>query len=91
MTEQQENIERVKINIAPHVLAFVNARIGKEFRIVDLYQYVASQTKGYTAPASADRILRALKKKGELDYEVISRSQSLYRAVEVNQQRELFR
>jgi hypothetical protein len=80
MNEQAENITRVRDSIAPHIIRFINERSGQEFRGADLQQYVAAHVNGFVAPGSPDRILRDLRKRGVVDYELVSRSQSLYRA-----------
>jgi len=80
MTEQTENIIRVRDSIAPHIIQFIREHNGKEFHGADLQQYVASHVNGFVAPGSPDRILRDLRKRGIVDYELVSRSQSLYRA-----------
>ena len=36
---------------------------------------------GETAPGSADRVLRDLRQRGSIDYEVVSRRSSLYRVL----------
>jgi hypothetical protein len=81
VSEQRENIERVNAAIREHVIRFIGAHIGEEFHIEELQRYVHDRVQGYVAPASPDRILRDLRQKGVLDYEVVSRSQSLYKAL----------
>ena len=82
MNEQRENIERVTDAIANHVTAFLNARLNQEFHVEDLRRYVYENVKGYVAPASPDRILRDLRQRKQVNYEVVSRSKSLYRALQ---------
>ena len=89
MTEQTENLTRVTDAIAQHVTAFVTTH--KEFSGESLRRYVFERVQGYIAPASPDRILRSLRQKGVIDYEVLSRSKSLYRSIPVETQRSLFR
>lgn len=89
-SEQQENIERVKTNIAPFVIAFVRSRADREFHLGELYKFVETQTGGACAPDSAGRIMRDLKQKHVIDYELVSRSQSLYRAKVREEQGVLF-
>lgn len=91
MNEQTENIQRVQSQIAGHVTTFINAHLGQEFRVEDLRTFVSKQTNGYIAPGSPDRILRALRQKKIISYVVVNRRQSLYRAVPVESQMELFR
>jgi len=86
MDEQQENIERVTARIGRVILEFCEFR--DTMYADDLRKYVA-QKVGKVAPGSPDRILRALRQQGKLDYEVISRSKSYYRIFH-KLQRELF-
>jgi DNA-binding PadR family transcriptional regulator len=90
MSEQTENLGRVRDSIAPHIIRFIRERAGREFHGADLQQYVASQVNGFIAPGSPDRILRDLRKRGVVDYELLSRSRSLYRAVPLGEQGSLF-
>lgn len=89
MSEQSENIERVSESIAPHIIRFLNDRCGNEFRGEDLRQYIYEHVDGFIAPGSPDRILRDLRQKGRVRYELISRSKSLY--LSLPGQGELFR
>lgn len=80
---QAENLNRVSGNIAPHILRFLKDRgVGAEFRMSSLHDYINTVTGGMVAPASADRILRDLRQKGQCNYKVINRRQSLYRIEE---------
>ena len=90
MTEQTENLGRVRDSIAPHIIRFIRERSGQEFRGCELQQYVAYHCSGFVAPGSPDRILRDLRKRGVVDYELLSRSRSLYRAVPLGEQGSLF-
>lgn len=76
---QRENIERVTDAIARHVTAFLNAH--QEFHVEDLRKYVYENVRGYVAPASPDRILRDLRQRKQVNYEVVSRRKSLYRVL----------
>ena len=78
---QRENIERVTDAIARHVTTFLNARLNQEFHVEDLRKYVYANVNGYVAPASPDRILRDLRQRKHVNYEVVSRSKSLYRVL----------
>lgn len=72
-------LEPVASRIGRSILEFFRAKVaGSTFRADELHQHVSSET-GLTAPASADRILRALRQKGALNYTCISRRYSLYR------------
>lgn len=81
MNEQTQQISRVNHAIASYVTAYLKLKEGKEFHATDLYTYVHDQVGGYIAPDSPARILRDLKKRGLVNYEVLSRSRSLYRAI----------
>jgi hypothetical protein len=72
---QQENLERVSSRIAWAIIRF--CRDHRRFHADELRSYVVAQT-GIAAPGSADRILRDLRQRGIIDYEVLSRRESLY-------------
>ncbi len=72
---QDVELARVRSKLAEPILAFCSGRT--EFFMTELYRYVSSQVE--CAPGSVDRILRALRKSGQIDYEVISRRKSHYR------------
>ena len=86
MTDQ--DLTRVTERIAGHVSAFLSSH--SEFHGPELHRYVEAQVGGYVAPGSPDRIMRMMRQKGLVNYELVSRSQSLYRALPVEIQRELF-
>lgn len=88
--EHSENITRVSQVIGQHVTAFLDAHLNQEFHVDDLRQYVSAQVGGYIAPASPDRILRDLRQKKKVNYEVVSRSKSLYKSLPVAGQMQLF-
>lgn len=73
--------------VTKYVVEFVerSLRENKEFTARDLRLYVSLQLKGElaSAPASADRIMRDQRKKGNINYELVSRRKSLYRALPV--------
>ena len=77
--EQRQQLARVSGRIAPYVAAFVNARIGQTFFISELTEYVRQQAG--CAPASPDRILRDLRQRKLVAYEIVSRSRSEYRGL----------
>jgi hypothetical protein len=65
------------------VLAFWRQRIDSEdptFTATQLRFYVQNNYTGKTSPSSADRILRMLRQKGQLDYTVENRGRSIYKA-----------
>lgn len=78
METHGENLERVSVRIAAAVKQF--CREHRRFHADDLRNYVTEAT-GINAPASADRVLRDLRQKGQLNYRLLSRSESLYEVV----------
>lgn len=81
--EQAAHLERVRTAIAPHVLAFCRERIGQAFHGRALSTYVEVMTG--CAPASPDRILRDLRRRGLLAYEVTDRGAATYLVTEVGE------
>lgn len=74
----REHLERVSAKVAGFVVAFFKtAGIGAEFHVDQLRRYVLQHYP--TAPDSAGRIMRDLRQRGYLDYEVLNRRDSLYR------------
>jgi transposase-like protein len=73
--EQQENLERVSSRIGKSIIEF--CRSHGRFHADDLRKWVIRET-GTAAPASADRILRDLRRRGVIGYRVVSRRESLY-------------
>ncbi len=76
--EQAEELQRVTIRIGKAILEFW-VRAG-DFYAFELQAYILHRC-GNVAPASADRVLRELRKQGRLNYVVLNRRKSLYRAV----------
>lgn len=76
--EQHENLDRVRGKIGRAVLSFCSGRVGRQFHADELRKYVETNAGRYVAPASADRILRDLRQRGWIDYEITSRAGSLY-------------
>lgn len=72
---QAEHLHRVGAKIGVVVLSF--CRTHETFHAAELRAYVVRETS--VAPASPDRILRALRQVGLLDYEVLDRRASFYR------------
>jgi hypothetical protein len=89
MNEQSEQLTRVNSAIAIFVEAFVSSHT--TWHVSDLQRYVFDRVDGYVAPASPDRILRDLRQKKVIDYEVVNRRKSLYRTIAMKGQGELFR
>jgi hypothetical protein len=69
------------------ILAFVRERLanatpeGAAFTADQLRNFVMNNVAGGVSPSSADRVLRTLRQAGRLDYVVLNRSKSLYKAV----------
>lgn len=85
---QQEELNRVKINIGELVEAFILHRwqTGQpRFYMRDLHDYILARTQ--IAPASPDRILRQLRQDGKFDYEVIDRQASCYQITAIGSSR----
>jgi len=80
MTEQTEQLDRVTSRIGRAILEFCGAN--PEFRAEELRHHVGL-TCGSSAPASADRILRDLRRRKLVNYEVVDRRASLYRVLPV--------
>ena len=81
----EEQLQRVALNLNETIVEFFTKRLAAQdqrFTANDLRHYVNAKNFG-TAPASADRIMRLLKKKGVIDYAVVNRGRSLYQAVPV--------
>ena len=80
-TEQEQQLERVSGNIAPHILEFRRIMTDSIWNATALHTFVRERRAG-TAPASADRVLRDLRKRGHLNYKIINRRKSLYQFCE---------
>jgi hypothetical protein len=76
-TDNAAQLERVGGRIAGAVLAFCRAYRGQTFHLEALMEFVR-EIAG-VAPDSPGRILRNLRQRGFIDYEVVSRPKSLYR------------
>lgn len=74
---QADHLERVSVRIGAAIVAFCKARVGKNFHADELRAWVALKC-GQAAPASADRVLRDLRKRKVIAYRVVSRRESLY-------------
>lgn len=84
--EQTAQLERVSSRIGKSVLAFCRAALrdayDASFTMQDLTEWVRRETG--VAPDSPGRILRDLRQRRLIDYEVTSRAQSLYRLIKVS-------
>lgn len=76
MSTRQELV-RVQDRIGDAVLAFQQQHPGGPWHMDALRRFV-ERSVGAVAPASPDRILRALRAAGRVNYRVVSRSKSLY-------------
>jgi hypothetical protein len=75
---QEKELRRVTGNIGQAIESFFGElQDGQEFHAGDLHMYVHERCGG--APASADRVMRSMRQLGQVSYEVVSRSNSLYR------------
>jgi len=79
---QKAEIARVRGVIEPVVLDFAREH-APDFFIGELQQYVLRRAR--VAPASPDRILRDLRSRGLINYQVINRRASRYRFLPVPQ------
>lgn len=89
--EQPEHLARVKHKIGILVLAFLDDRVRSgrpEFVISELHEWI--RERAAVAPASPDRILRALRAEGRCHYDVIDRRASRYRVVVPGEQKRLW-
>lgn len=83
--EQQAQLTRVTGAIGREILKFLRCRMANgftQFHADDLRGAVASAMS--TAPGSADRVLRDLRKSGLVSYTVVDRRASLYRILRVS-------
>ena len=79
-SEQQTQLRRVTGNIADLILAFFEGyQVGEMFHAEDLFKFVAARCD--VAPASVDRVMRDMRRRGWVNYEVVNRSASLYRKI----------
>lgn len=75
--------DRVRKAIRWAIVTFFSDRIASgrcDFHADELRQYVRKHAGDLVAPASPDRIMRDLRQGGEINYDLVSRSKSLYRA-----------
>lgn len=74
---QDEHLGRVKERIGAAILSFRGLTSDEQWHMDRLRQYVEAHV-GAVAPASPDRILRALRAERLVNYRVVSRRDSLY-------------
>lgn len=83
MPDNQEHLIRVSTKIATVILSFCGSRT--HFHMQELVEEIQSVDSAI-APDSASRILRDLKAKGLLNYEVLSRRDSHYKVLPKTQE-----
>ena len=78
---QPEHLERVTSRIGKTILAWFrlirSSRVGCTFHMDEMVGYVQSEI-GHVAPNSPARVMQDMRKKGQLNYRVVSRKESLY-------------
>lgn len=86
MTTQTAQLNRVASSASEAIQIFIADRLantdenGAAFTADQLRVYVNTHVEGGVSPSSADRVLRMLRQKGLVDYVVLNRGKSLYRA-----------
>ena len=83
--EQATELARVTGAIGRAILRFCRIKLQRgeaEFRADELRAFVAQAHHG--APASADRVLRQLRRTGQITYVVVNRRASLYRIIRMS-------
>lgn len=84
MTEQTQQLNRVAATTKDAILEFYNQRVSScddTFTADQLRFYVQNNVVGGVSPSSADRVLRLLRQQNKINYIVLNRGKSLYRAV----------
>lgn len=77
------HLTEVTSKIKQAILFFASRRA--VFRADELRRYVATRCDA-VAPASADRVLRDLRQRKQLNYVVVNRKKSLYRILPIKEQ-----
>lgn len=91
-TGPAEHLDRVASRIGEVIVAFWRERVKSEepqFHARELLERVVEEAGISCSPDSPSRILRLLKRAGRVNYELVSRADSLYRAVPVRAQLEM--
>jgi hypothetical protein len=86
-TVQTQQFNRVAATTKEAILDFINERLTSYngvFTSNQLRFYVSNNVVGGVSPSSADRVLRMLRQKNKINYIVLNRGKSLYRAVPVS-------
>jgi hypothetical protein len=69
------------------IKAFITIRLantdsnGAAFTADSLRDFVMNNVEGGVSPGSSDRVLRMLRQSGQINYQVLNRGKSLYKAV----------
>lgn len=74
-------LERVSERISEAIKDFCRRHVGQTFHADELRQHVRSCV-GEVAPDSAGRVLRDLRQRGAIAYQVVNRAKSLYRVAQ---------
>jgi hypothetical protein len=82
--ESKVERERVRTRIGGAIKQFGLSVFSRDVHADEIRHYVTTHV-GPVAPGSADRILRDLRQRGEIDYVLVSRRKSLYRFVRVGE------
>ncbi len=88
---QTQQLNRVAATTKDAILYFIKQRLtdfdgsGGAFTADQLRFYVNNNVVGGVSPSSADRVLRQLRQENKINYIVLNRGKSLYRAVPVQQ------
>jgi hypothetical protein len=77
--QQKQHLDSVSSRIAGAILDFMRLHDGLNFFADDLRKHVTAKC-GIIAPDSAGRVMRDLRDRGLIEYQVKNRSQSLYHA-----------
>ncbi len=79
-TVQDKELKRVRGKTAGLIMEFFDChQVGETFHAEDLFKFVAARCD--VAPASVDRVMRDMRRRGWVNYEVVNRSASLYRKI----------
>ena len=83
LPSNREHLRRVSGRIGAAILEFCKNHAGRRFYAEQLRRHIAAEV-GVTAPGSADRVLRDLRRRGYVSYRVINRRSSEYELAEQN-------
>jgi hypothetical protein len=92
MNEQTQQLNRVAATTSEAILEFIKGRLADPetkgaFTADQLRFYVNNTVVRGVSPSSADRVLRMLRQRGKIDYQVLNRGKSLYRAMPITEVR----